>query len=108
MVNNFKQITGKYTFNFLNRFIYAEFKKQLAALGKYLSKEQSKEIIDKYFDKKCDLCDTELDNFSDAQRHYLKEHKIRDGYLKCCGIKHKTSRTVLDHAHWHHDPNTFM
>lgn len=91
-----------------DRFIHAEFKKQLAALGKYLSKEQAKEIIDKYFDKKCDFCDTELDNFSDAQRHYLKEHKIRDGYIKCCGIKHKASRTVLDHAHWHHDPNTFM
>lgn len=72
-----------------------------------MSKEKINEMINAHFDKTCDICGADLDSYLVAQRHYLKEHKVRDGYLKCCNIKLKTHRTVLDHVHWHDDPETF-
>lgn len=80
---------------------------EVKALAKFLTEERIKEIIDTHFEKKCDFCDIQLDTFSSAQQHYLNEHKIRDGYLKCCNLKLKSPKVVSDHAHWHQDPNTF-
>lgn len=69
--------------------------------------EQIDEVISKYFDKKCDFCPIELKALADAKVHYLKDHKVRNGYLKCCSTKHRTAHQIADHVNWHIDPSLF-
>ncbi|XP_055314296.1 transcription factor grauzone-like [Sitodiplosis mosellana] len=64
-------------------------------------------IMEEYFDRKCDLCDTVLETFKFAKSHYSSEHNIHNPYMKCCGIKLHNNSQVLDHIQWHIDPNTF-
>ncbi|XP_055314293.1 zinc finger protein 90-like [Sitodiplosis mosellana] len=71
------------------------------------SEEQIKSTIEKYFDRKCELCDAELNTITMAKSHYSSEHKNPTGYLRCCGIKINSKKTVLDHVQWHIDPDTF-
>lgn len=54
-----------------------------------------------YFEPSCDLCPMELGSFNRAIEHYLADHKITNGYMKCCGKKFKSQKSVEDHARWH-------
>ncbi|XP_055314042.1 zinc finger protein 62-like isoform X2 [Sitodiplosis mosellana] len=71
------------------------------------SEVQIKNTIEEYFDRKCEQCDVQLDSITMAKSHYSSEHKNPKGYLRCCGTKMYSNRTVLDHVQWHIDPDTF-
>ncbi|XP_055314294.1 zinc finger protein 845-like [Sitodiplosis mosellana] len=72
-----------------------------------ISEVQIKSTIEGYFEWKCELCDAQLDSITLAKSHYSSEHKNPNGYLRCCGTKMYSNRTVLDHVQWHIDPDTF-
>lgn len=61
----------------------------------------------KNFDMTCDVCSIDLKTLTNAVTHYKKEHKIDDGYIKCCGLKLKRENTVSDHIKYHINPNIF-
>lgn len=61
-----------------------------------------------YFDKTCDMCSTTFDSLNKAHEHYLKEHKIAKGYVKCCGVKFKQMWHIREHIGWHLNPNIFQ
>lgn len=71
------------------------------------SPDQMKAVMDSHFNMKCDLCDTVFDSLKAAVPHYLSKHDNPYGYLKCCNIRLRYSREVLDHIQWHIDPDTF-
>lgn len=68
---------------------------------------QSKEIFMQYFDTTCDLCSIELKSLRRAISHYRNEHRIDEGYIKCCGLKLKRDKLVDDHIRWHINPEIF-
>ncbi|XP_055314295.1 zinc finger protein 726-like [Sitodiplosis mosellana] len=72
-----------------------------------ISEVQIKNTIEKYFDRKCEQCDAQLDSITMAKSHYLSEHGNPNGYLRCCGSKMCYNKKVLDHIQWHIDPDTF-
>lgn len=59
--------------------------------------------IEEFFEMGCELCDFQFTSLEHAKLHYLEEHKISDGYLKCgCGdIKFKTNNSIYDHIEYH-------
>ncbi|XP_055314011.1 zinc finger protein 729-like [Sitodiplosis mosellana] len=71
------------------------------------SEMQVKSVMDKHFERKCDLCDTELDTLTMAKSHYLAKHKNPNGYLRCCNYKLTHNSMFLEHIQWHIDSNIF-
>lgn len=68
---------------------------------------KSKQIFIQYFDTTCDLCSADLKSLRRANTHYRNEHKMEDGYIKCCGLKIKKDSHVNDHIRWHINPDIF-
>lgn len=64
-------------------------------------------MIAQHFDATCDLCSVELKTLKRAITHYDSEHNIDEGYLKCCGLKFKRDKLVMDHVRWHINPDIF-
>lgn len=66
-------------------------------------------FIPDYFDNSCDKCPVRFDSFQQAYSHYLREHGVRKGYVKCCGAKFSDVGRINDHIKWHkhNDLNTF-
>lgn len=54
-----------------------------------------------------DGCTTVFTSLSNARIHYLNDHCIPNGYIKCCDMKLKTQIDVKDHIAWHKDPASF-
>lgn len=54
-----------------------------------------RETIWKNFDLKCDECSTEFQALNEAQVHYLNEHNMNRGYIKCCDMKLREGKSVL-------------
>lgn len=63
--------------------------------------------MDRYFQMKCDLCDTQFNSLKMARSHYVSEHDVPYGYIKCCGIKLRANSVVLDHIQWHINPDKY-
>ncbi|XP_055314289.1 transcription factor grauzone-like isoform X2 [Sitodiplosis mosellana] len=84
--------------DYINQIKYMEFN---------TSEVRIKSTIEKYFDRKCEQCDVQLDSITMARIHYSSEHKNENGYLRCCGTKMYNKKTILDHVQWHIDPDTF-
>lgn len=63
--------------------------------------------IPDYFDMSCDECPTIMKSFKHAISHYLEEHQIVKGYVKCCGKKLKAPSIVRDHIEFHQNLNIF-
>lgn len=67
------------------------------------SLQRHKNRIEEFFEMGCDLCDFQVTSLEHAKLHYLEEHSIKDGYLKCsCSdIKFKTNNGIYDHIEFH-------
>ncbi|XP_055314291.1 zinc finger protein 665-like [Sitodiplosis mosellana] len=72
-----------------------------------LSPEQIKSVMDAHFNMKCDFCDVVFDGIKTARPHYLSQHDVQFGYIKCCNIKLRHNQIVMDHIQWHINPDTF-
>lgn len=72
-----------------------------------ISAVKKKEIFVQYFDNTCDLCSTELNSLRQALPHYKRQHKIDEGYVKCCQLKFKSEKLVNDHIQFHINPEIF-
>lgn len=99
-------IHSNFSFN-ANTFCSIGYEEDVRIMKINLSAEQIKSIMDAHFNMKCDFCDTVFDGIKTARPHYLKQHNIRFGYIKCCNIKLRHNQIVLDHIQWHIDPDTF-
>lgn len=75
----------------------------MAAIRNWKSLQDHKNRIDDFFKMECDLCDFHVTSLEHAKLHYIEEHNISDGYLKCnCGdIKFKTNNSLYDHIEYH-------
>ncbi|XP_031622031.1 zinc finger protein 888-like [Contarinia nasturtii] len=60
-----------------------------------------------YFDMKCELCKIEVSSLQHAKLHYLEEHDIPDGYIKCCDMKFRELKNINDHLQYHMNPSIF-
>lgn len=65
------------------------------------------ERIKLFFDMQCDVCKMQLFSLQHAKLHYLEEHDIPDGYLKCCEMKFRELKSINDHLEYHVNPNIF-
>lgn len=78
-----------------------------------VSRPQIKVVVDlsdkihEYFEMQCDLCAIQFTSLQHARLHYFDDHQSNDGYIKCCGIKFKTDRSVNDHIRFHLDPEKY-
>lgn len=63
--------------------------------------------IKDYFDMRCDVCKAELSSLQYAKLHYLNEHGIAGGYIKCCDLKFRELKEVDDHLQYHINPYIF-
>lgn len=63
--------------------------------------------IQSLFDMQCDLCKIELSSLQHAKLHYLDEHDISDGYIKCCDRQFREIKHIKDHLEYHKNPNIF-
>lgn len=79
------------------------FIEMVVSRGRSKSLQHHKNRIDEFFEMKCELCDFHVTSLEHAKLHYLEEHSIKDGYLKCsCGdIKFKTNMSLYDHIEFH-------
>lgn len=60
-----------------------------------------------FFDMQCEICKTELSSLQHAKLHYLEQHDIPDGYIKCCEMKFREVKNINDHLRYHLNPNIF-
>lgn len=63
--------------------------------------------IKMFFDMRCEICKTELSTLQHAKHHYLDQHDIPDGYIKCCEMKFRELKNINDHLQYHMNPNIF-
>ncbi|CAD7013653.1 unnamed protein product [Ceratitis capitata] len=64
------------------------------------------DFIAKHFQLTCFLCDKSLTDFRDLKIHYRENHQT-NGYIKCCGKKLFKRGDLVDHIHFHKDPEYF-
>lgn len=64
-------------------------------------------VIATHFDMSCDRCNYTLSSLQEAQYHYINEHQVADGYIKCCGIRFKKNVNINGHILWHLKPDMF-
>lgn len=54
----------------------------------------------------CDLCEVELKDFGDMQKHFINVHK-QVGYLVCCSRRFYHRNSLVEHIHTHLNPEHF-
>lgn len=74
-------------------------------ISEMMSQELLEYVMD-HFDMSCDHCETMFESFSDAKRHYLREHSEPKGYIKCCGKKMRSLTNIEEHIEGHKNPNS--
>lgn len=72
-----------------------------------LNDARIKAAMKTFVDRTCDICHVKLDTLTEAQNHYLNEHKNSKGYFKCCESKLAFEQSLIDHLNWHANPNIF-
>lgn len=66
------------------------------------------QIICQHFDMSCDQCSMKFTSLIQIQYHYLNEHQINDGRIKCCsGMTFQTQDQILEHVPYHIDKEIF-
>lgn len=63
--------------------------------------------MQQFFDMRCEKCETEFSSLQHARLHYLEEHEISNGYIKCCGKKFGEVKQINEHLHYHQNPNNY-
>ncbi len=69
--------------------------------------DSSTSLLSKYFNMNCDLCDSQLPSYREANKHYKDVHDLEKGYLICCGKKFYRHQHMLQHCEWHINPESF-
>ncbi|XP_004522609.1 transcription factor grauzone [Ceratitis capitata] len=64
------------------------------------------DYIAQHFKLSCFLCQKSLENFTVLKVHYREQHET-NGYVKCCGKKLLRRSVLVDHIHFHNDPEFF-
>lgn len=107
MPKSSNHLSAWFKLNHLNIFL-DDIKKQVEHLKKLSKMEITQMDVDRAVgndcDMTCDMCDSEFESLPEAQYHYLHEHNISDGYIKCCSIKYKTIEKLKKHLFWHLHP----
>lgn len=60
-----------------------------------------------YLSMSCYECSVKFKSLKNAQLHYLEEHNIGNGSIKCCETKLKSIPDIKDHIEWHSNPFAF-
>lgn len=89
-------------------------KKKINSPNKSLSRQEKtaerrqteNEFISKYITMHCVECHFKGDTFEILMEHYNKAHK-KKGAILCCDYKFNKRQQLLDHAHYHADPDRF-
>ncbi|XP_028899362.2 zinc finger protein 845-like [Zeugodacus cucurbitae] len=68
--------------------------------------ESDEYIAKKNFKFTCCICQIPLQHFKHLKSHFRKEHQT-SGYVLCCGKKLPERRLLIDHIHFHEDPDYF-
>ncbi|TMW43665.1 hypothetical protein DOY81_011251 [Sarcophaga bullata] len=68
--------------------------------------QEHDKIIAENFQIFCSICQVSLENFIALRKHFREEHKKR-GFVVCCRKKIFTRPVLVDHIHFHMDPNYF-
>lgn len=68
--------------------------------------QEHDKIIAENFQIFCSICQISLENFIALRKHFREEHKKR-GFVVCCRKKIFTRPVLVDHIHFHMDPNYF-
>ncbi|XP_036331003.1 transcription factor grauzone-like [Rhagoletis pomonella] len=68
--------------------------------------ESDEYIAKKNFKFNCCMCQISLANFKELKDHFRKDHQT-SGYVLCCGRKLPERSLLIDHLHWHEDPDYF-
>ncbi|XP_053962483.1 transcription factor grauzone-like [Anastrepha ludens] len=68
--------------------------------------ESDEYIAKKNFKFTCCICKILLSNFKELKGHFRIEHQTR-GYVLCCGKKLPERSLLIDHIHFHEDPDYF-
>lgn len=58
-------------------------------------------------DLTCDFCKTTFESLRVARSHYMVQHGMRDGYIKCCKRRLKIRSHIINHIEWHKNPDAF-
>lgn len=72
-----------------------------------LDANEVERVISEHFDMKCDRCDKVFKSLQEAQFHYMDEHQIANGYIKCCGLVFRKTVNINGHILWHLNPGMF-
>lgn len=73
---------------------------------KRLKTSDHDEFIAQHFKLACSLCEKSLNDFRELKIHYRQEHQT-NGYAKCCGKKLYNRGVLVDHIHFHNNPEYF-
>lgn len=63
--------------------------------------------MQQFFDMQCEKCETEFSSLQHAKLHYLEEHGISDGYIKCCEKKFNEVKQINEHLQYHRNPDNY-
>jgi len=69
--------------------------------------EEYDQMIREVNDMKCSLCSFQFVAFWQVKHHFRKVHKMRTGYLVCCGTKYRKRIELVEHIKWHKNPDMF-
>lgn len=97
--------THKYLFAFID-----EVKNQwdqLKAKKSALDADEIERVMSTHFDMKCIHCASVFKSLQAAQYHYMHDHGIADGYIRCCGLTFKKPDHIEGHVLWHLEPELF-
>lgn len=86
-----------------------------AKLQNRLEEVNALQVIDSYkiedywnqFDMKCDNCPVEFQSLAEAQSHYVSEHQVQRGYIKCCDLKLREETVIREHISFHSNPELY-
>ncbi|XP_031622017.1 transcription factor grauzone-like [Contarinia nasturtii] len=72
-----------------------------------LSTADIQRVVAEHFDMNCDLCgeDFVATSLVQSQFHYMNEHQVADGYIKCCDLRLKHQDQILEHVPYHLNEN---
>ncbi|TMW39748.1 hypothetical protein DOY81_015173, partial [Sarcophaga bullata] len=69
--------------------------------------EENESLIKKHIKMLCQMCSFIGEDFSNLIKHYKDEHAGVKPFIKCCERKLDCPSDILQHAHYHEDPEHF-
>lgn len=64
------------------------------------------ELVSKYMNMNCELCNHPFETLPEARAHYRSTHGQRDVIINCCDRRLRVSN-IRDHLRYHMDPDIF-